>query len=60
MSRTALLSAIGNAMSVNVLERILPRIAWSIGKLPQKMHVWDDESWALRGGRFNDESSWFL
>ena len=49
-------AAIGNGMSVNVLERLLPRVAWAAGLLKRKVKdKWADPEFIIAGGRFNDE-----
>ena len=53
LSVTAIRSAIGNSMSVNILERLLPRVCWSIGISHKIDDMWENEAWVLNGGRFN-------
>jgi len=51
--RTEINAAVGNAMSVNVLERLLPRVAFAsgamAGEIPDK---WLDKAFVMKGGRF--------
>lgn len=45
-------AAIGNCMSVNVLERVLPRLLYASGILSRSLRdKWDDEAWVARGAR---------
>ena len=51
---TALRGAIGNSMSVNILERLLPRVCWPSGISLHKIDdLWKNEDWVLNGGRAN-------
>ena len=53
MSSRALKAAVGNAMSACVLERLLPRIAYAIGCIPERMpDEWCHPGFIAAGGRF--------
>ena len=49
-------AAIGNAMSVPVLERLLPSLCWVAGLLPHLWKApcdpWNDLQWVRKGGNF--------
>ena len=53
MSPGVLNAAVGNAMSACVLERLLPRIAYAIGCIPERMpDEWCHPGFIAAGGRF--------
>ena len=53
MSQGVLNAAVGNAMSACVLERLLPRIAYAIGCIPERMpDEWCHPGFIAAGGRF--------
>ena len=53
MSAGVLNAAVGNAMSACVLERLLPRIAYAIGCIPERMpDEWCHPGFIAAGGRF--------
>ena len=53
MPPTVLNAAVGNAMSACVLERLLPRIAYAIGCIPERMpDEWCRPGFIAAGGRF--------
>ena len=46
--------AIGNAMSANVLERLLPSVAYACGLLEKRIaDSWSDPDFVKSGGRFS-------
>jgi hypothetical protein len=45
-------SAVGNAMSVNVLERLLQRTLWAAGITDSFVDPWKCEQWVRNGGHF--------
>ena len=48
-----ILHAVGNAMSCNVLERLLPRLAYVTGVVKEKpLDAWKSKSFVLKGARF--------
>ena len=53
MSPAVLNAAVGNAMSACILERLLPRIAYAIGSVPERMpDEWCRPGFIAAGGRF--------
>ena len=54
LSRSDLNAAVGNAMSANILERILPRVAYAAGILDQcPKDLWKDDAFVSSGARFS-------
>ena len=55
MSPGVLNAAVGNAMPACVLERLLPRIAYAIGCIPERMpDEWSRPGFIAAGGRFGN------
>ena len=53
LPRGVLDAALGNAMSACILERLLPRIVWATGCIPELMpDVWSCPDFIAAGGHF--------
>lgn len=61
IKKSAFDGAIGNAMTVPVLERVLPYLCWVAGLLPRSEEVprdpWKSTKWVKRGGNFTKANS---
>ena len=53
LPRSVLSGALGNAMYACILERLLPRIDWATGSIPELMpDVWSCPDFIAAGGHF--------
>ena len=50
MTKSAINFALGNAISCNLLEQLLPEVLWASGVIDKKpKNRWQDEEWVKKG-----------